>query len=460
MIIETTAKQNDLIAACFSGKYKIVLYGGAVKGAKTYGMFIVSLLAQKKYPGIRMAFVRKDIPTIERNSYPTWNKIHPSNVLKDKRTDNVNPHIEFKNGSQLIFFGENYNSDKELNRWRGLDVNWFLIDEVNELAEASFYKAIERSGSYVFEKGGTPPPLIVCTCNPSQNWVKSLIYDKYIKNELPKGWIYIPAKITDNPYLSQDYIDGLKLLPSYQYEVFVNGNWDIQIKTGGEFYKCFDFGKQVTNLKYNKDIPLHTTFDFNVNPYVTLIVWQIEGKRAMKINEILLQSPRNKTEEACREFIKQYPQHTAGLFIYGDPSGVHEDTRSEKGFNDFVIIQKTLKQFKPQLRVQSKAPAVASRGNFINTIFEKGFEGIEILMNETCKESIKEYTNLKEASDGTKHKEKAKNAAGVSYEVYGHISDADDYFICTAFANEYAKYLKVHSDFNIKMGKSFVKHRV
>jgi len=50
-------------------------------------------------------------------------------------------------------------------------------------------------------------------------------------------------------------------------------------------------------------------------------------------------------------------------------------------------------------------------------------------------------TFIKEDSDGTKLKEKAKDlATGVIYEKWGHLSDADDYFYCEAFKKEYQLY--------------------
>jgi hypothetical protein len=456
--ITPTDKQLMLIEAALSGKYKIIVYGGAIKGAKTYGMFLLALLAQLKYPGIRMVFVRKDMPTIQRNAYPTWDKIHPANVIDDRRRDNVNPRVLFENKSELIFFGENYDSDKDLNRWRGLDVNWFLLDEVNELSEASFYKAIERSGSYVFENSNTPPPLIVATCNPAQNWSKELIYNKWKTNTLPEGWLYIPATIYDNPYLPTEYLEGLKLLPKYQYEVFVNGNWEIQLKTGGEFYKCWEFGRDVQEVKYNPDLPLRITFDWNVRPYVTLNVWQLEGKTATKINEILLPSPRNRTEYACTEFASTYPEHKAGLYVYGDPTGLKEDTRTEKGTNDFTIVLGALRQYHPQLCLFPKSLPPAQRGNFINTCFDKNFDGIKIIHGANCKQSIDEYSNLKEAMDNTKAKSPEKGADGVQYQKYGHISDADDYFLTYVFQAEYQKYISGSLSFTHKTGKNIFKH--
>ena len=56
----------------------------------------------------------------------------------------------------------------------------------------------------------------------------------------------------------------------------------------------------------------------------------------------------------------------------------------------------------------------------------------------------------KEASDGTKHKETAKDDNGVVCQKYHHFSDNMDYFICEAFQDEFNRYQ--HGD--LKHGRS------
>jgi hypothetical protein len=292
-----------------------------------------------------------------------------------------------------------------------------------------------------------PKPIVLATCNPTHGWVKELIYDRWKIGSLPVRWKYIPAKITDNVdkdgklNLPQAYIDNLSNLPIFEYMVFVEGNWDIQLKTGGEFYKCFNIASQIKTLKYDPNIALHLSFDFNVNPYMTCTVWQIQSKKAMQIGEICTKSPNNTTKGICNEVKRQYQGHNSGCFIYGDPSGSKEDTRTEKGFNDYTIIRTELTDFKPSMRVQGKAPSVVMRGNFINTIFSSEYDGIKVEIDSRCTNTLNDYLYLKEDSDGTKKKEHGKDpATGISFEKYGHTSDANDYFLCTAFANEYIKY--------------------
>ena len=230
-------------------------------------------------------------------------------------------------------------------------------------------------------------------------------------------------------------------------------------QAGGEFYKEFTINSNVKELNYNPDLPIHLTFDFNVNPYMTCCVWQMINKKSYQIAEICTKSPNNTTKGVCNEIKRKYQGHMSGCFIYGDPAGKHEDTRTEKGSNDYTIIRNELQVFKPQLRIDTKSPSVVMRANFINTIFANGFDGIELYIDNKCENTLNDYLYLKEDSDGKKKKEKAKDpSTGISYEKFGHTSDANDYFICTAFANEYTKYQRGDIGQAITIGKVYSKN--
>lgn len=250
----------------------------------------------------------------------------------------------------------------------------------------------------------------------------------------------------DNKWLPDTFramLYDLERTNPYYYTVYCLGLWGMK-ETGGNFYKLFQAGRIVKPCKYNPRLPLHITFDFNVQPYVTLNVHQLEGSSgrwiARQVDEICLQYPRNRTAESCKEFKERYKAHLAGVFIYGDPAGEHEDTRTEQGYNDFIIILKELSTFRPQLRNRDSAPPVVLRGQFINDIFQHNEQGIAIEIDPRCVNTINDYQFLKEDAAGKKAKQRVKNSSGISYELYGHTSDANDYFYCTAFIREFQAY--------------------
>ena len=438
--------QEEFINAVLSGDYSFVLFGGAIRGGKTVALLSLFTLLSKIYPGSRWVIIRKDIPTIKRNLYPSWEKIKPSNFIEKDASDSNQQTVTFTNGSQLIFFAENYDTDKDLNRWKGLEINGAGLEEINECQQQSLFKSFERAGSYVIPNSTNQPKPIVCaTCNPSFGWVKDLIYTPYKENTLRENWLYIQSRIYDNiPLLTEqpDYLPSLKAnLNRFQYEVFVEGNWDMQMKTGGEFYKCFEVNNHVGVTLYNPDLPLHISFDDNVSPYLPLGIFQIQGKNVYMIDEIAGVTPNNTVKSVCNEFIRKYPAHETGLFIYGDATAKKEDTKLEKGYNFYRLITDALSKYKPTLRVASSNPSVKMRGDFINTILEKEFNGIKVLIGTNCKKALNDFIAVKEAADGTKNKETATDPnTKKSYQIVGHFSDLFDYLICSAFANDFLQY--------------------
>ncbi|KPL08938.1 hypothetical protein AMJ85_07490, partial [candidate division BRC1 bacterium SM23_51] len=221
-----TPKQSEFAKAVFSGQYTRLLFGGAIRGGKTWCMLLLILALCRIYRGSRWAVVRKDLPTIKRNTLPSFERVKPEGFCGEvNRTDWF---VDCNNGSRIIFFPETADRDPERNRWRGLEVNGFALEECNEIQEASFVKAIERAGSWVVGPK-QPPPLILATCNPSLSWVKRRWYDPWRKGTLKPPYMYLPSRVDDNPHLPQSYLDSLETLKETDaaaYDRFVCGNWE------------------------------------------------------------------------------------------------------------------------------------------------------------------------------------------------------------------------------------------
>jgi len=437
VLFEPFQKQLDFIRAVFNGTYNFILYGGAIRGGKTFAGLGALLLLSKKYPKSKWVVVRDTLQTLKRTTIPSFVKICPNSFIKKYNQDTQT--VTFTNDSQIIFLGENYADDKELNRFKGLECNGFLFEEVNECQLATFYKAIERAGSHIIHN--QPPPLIMATCNPANNWVKELVYDRWKTNNLPNSWLYIPSKIIDNPFIPKEYLESLKSMPRYEYQVFVEGDWDLQQRTGAEFYKEFNIEKHVSELYYKPELPLWLSVDENVHPYFSCSVWQIKDKKAMQIDELCMRNPNNTVKGLCNEIIKRYPGHVSGMLITGDATSNKEDVKVEKGFNLFTLMRNELERYNPQLRQPKSNPSVYARGQFINTCLYSNYKGIEIVINSICKESIKDWINTKQDSDGTKLKKKISDSiTGVRYEEFGHLTDTGDYLLTTVFSSEFLQF--------------------
>jgi hypothetical protein len=443
VLFKASPKQQEFLDAVFSGEYRVVMYGGAIRGGKTYAGLGALLLLCKFYPGSIWAIVR------------------------------ATQTVTFRNGSQIIFWSENYDDDKDLDRWKGLEVNGFVLEEANELSEDAFWKAIERAGSYIPRSGTKPPPIVMMTCNPATNWVKTLIYDRWAgvpeAGPLPDKWLYIPSKITDNPYAMEDemYIASINEMPEYKRRVYVEGDWDVQLKIGGEYFKCFDLDLHTApaaKVEYDPSLPLHISWDDNLNPYLPAGIFQIHivtmtvdstlnGKPIKKsidyftvkmIDEIVGKTPSNTVPANCKEIIRKFSSHRGGIFIYGDATAKKDDTKQENGFNFYSMIQRDLRAHfggAVELKVMTSNPAVYLRANWMNTIFENEVGNIKMVISDKCKTAVNDFIGCKEDENGGKSKKSVTDPkTKVSYQPFGHFCDLLEYFMVSRFSTQFANY--------------------
>jgi hypothetical protein len=225
---ELTPKQEEFVNAVLSDDYYYLLFGGGIRGGKSYVSFLTSVLLCKIYPGSRWAIIRKDLPTIKRNVIPKMEEIRPSNFISELNKSTWS--YSAKNGSEILLFSESIKDDPELNRFKGLEVNGFFPDEMNELSPKTFDKMIERAGSWTARGGKQPPPYIIGTCNPAHGFVKHLFYDPWSKGTIKPPFYYQPATIFDNPKVPESSLQSAKMLevinPSH-YRRFVLGDWNV-----------------------------------------------------------------------------------------------------------------------------------------------------------------------------------------------------------------------------------------
>ena len=227
------------------------------------------------------------------------------------------------------------------------------------------------------------------------------------------------------------------------YRIYANGERGI-LRTGGEFWKQFNELKHVRPLKAEKGT-IHVSLDENVNPYVTVSMWQVIGRELRQVDELDCKTPENNAPKAAKKLANRLRQMEFSdvLFVYGDPSASKRSTVDENSssFYDKFIEVLRIDGFNVVSRVMKSAPEVALSAAFINDIYETGLYGYSITISDKCKVSIDDYATVKEDKDGKMLKPKVKDkATGVTYEPTGHFSDAKRYFITTILQSEFNQY--------------------
>jgi len=142
---------NSMAAAQHANLFKFLFYGGGIRGGKTFViLFILSRLCEI-FPNSRWCVVRKDMPSIISTTVPSFEKIITgSNKWKWFR-DKSDYHVTHENGSKIFFRGENITIDPFLNKFLGLEVNGWFLEQMEELSEKMLEKAIERCGSWYID---------------------------------------------------------------------------------------------------------------------------------------------------------------------------------------------------------------------------------------------------------------------------------------------------------------------
>lgn len=353
-----------------------------------------------KFPKSRWVIVRQSLPTLEKTTLVTFNELLQQGLSDHVKNFNRNTNtVTFNNGSQLLFMSESYDQDKELNRFRGLECNGFGLEEVNEIREETFNKAIERAGSW--QHAGKIKPLIFCTCNPTNGWVKERFYDKWVNDELPDTWSYIPSLITDNSYLSQDYIDSLKAnMTPQDYRKFVEGDWNVY-KVSNAFATQFDENKHTSiNATFDNNKQLIISMDFNINPFAVTFYhyWNdSEGYHCSLFDEAQID---NGNIPKMIELIKQrYNNQLPNCIITGDAMGNRGDMSQRDNASYYMQMLRGLGIRESQLKVSGNPKHENSRADVNYFLYH--FKGFKI--NPMCKNSIYDLKYV-ECDDGGKIK--------------------------------------------------------
>lgn len=381
--------------------------------------------------------------------------------------DSYNSIISFKNGT-VVFKGSLDNAKAH----DGKEFSWSILDETKDTKEQDVKDTIltrlRKPAMYVDEDGQLTSeqyngetkrrgfnPMYILTSPAKVAWLNEwfeldekqdeilvTIFDEkdYWVREFNDKCVVISSTYHNEQNLPAGFID--KVIQNNTKEAaekLIFGN--PFVRTGGEFYSGFDRMVHIDKCPYIPELPIHISFDQNVKPYITMTLHQVryldDGTIEFRtFDEICLKNPRNKTSKLCLEFIRRYGNTCTGLYFYGDRNGRNTNTRTDE--NDYDIVERMLRRFinNKSNRVAYRNPSVLKRKNFINDSFE-GLRGIKILFDPKCKETIKDFTFVKEDINGKKLKEKVKDENGAKIEKYGHTSDAFDYCFIGVFEKKY-----------------------
>lgn len=251
-----TPVQVKLMDTVRDGRYRIIGFGGGVRGTKTWGSLAVFMALCRIFPGSRWAIIRKDLQRLRDTTIPSFDRLREKaggfiGAINQQTWD-----AECRNGSRILFRGENIDKDPELLRFHGYEVNGFLNEEADELSERTLVKEIERAGTWIVD-GEQPPQLILNTFNPCANWPRRRFYVPWRDKVIDAPYAFIPTTQLDNPYITKEQREAWLSLPEHEYSRFVKGDWE---SLPGGYYDALTPEVMIDRSDLPEKLPDHWRF--------------------------------------------------------------------------------------------------------------------------------------------------------------------------------------------------------
>lgn len=428
-------------------------------GANTYDQLSKSTLDRIFKVWAKSFGMIKDVHFVVDKQPPAHYKVY------GQRLKDYNNVISFING-HVIFVSslENYRTID------GTEFSYAILDETKDTKEEAVKEVItfrlREAGMWIDENGDVfdykPEgwsesfnPLYILTSPAKVQWInewfeldqhyeeialKIFSETEFYTLEGKSFSVVISSTFHNRHNLSDGFIEKtIDSLAGSPHLIEMNIYGSPIAKSGGEFIHQFKRLEHVKPVKYKEGLPTHLSLDFNVRPYMTGLVAQVEkmpdGVTEVRfIKEYCLSNPKNKTESICEAWISDFGAKNYGLFYYGDPSGGNEQTLSRDYRDNYDLLAKKLRPYLNNLsnRVLRTHPSVLLSRDFLNNIFANVYK-IRIIIDPSCKELIADLEFCKEDANGKMIKPKKKDENGMSYEPRGHVLDSKRYLLVALF---------------------------
>ena len=226
-----TPKQRVFHASCANE----VLFGGAAGGGKTKAIVMDALFRCLKWPGTHAYIFRRTYGELEDTLIREARESIPETLGEYTASRH---EISFPNGSKIHFRHCSHVDDMYL--YKGVEIQWLYFDELTSF-ESEIYEFLKTR--LRARKSLGVAPCVRSSSNPGDighGWVKKMFVDAGPYGEMITRRIvssatgeerdyriqYIPALVTDNPYIGEDYLFQLESKPPALRNALLYGDWN------------------------------------------------------------------------------------------------------------------------------------------------------------------------------------------------------------------------------------------
>ena len=388
MDLQLLQAQQEFLNIPHNNTLDVAIYQGGYGSGKTWCGSLLGILLAMKYPGCRGLVGAKEYELVRKTTLVSYLE-HLDNMGfiygVDYSYNKVDKIIRFSNGSEILFSALD---DPE--KFKSLNLHWAEIEEASQVSDSTFKQLIGRLRNTFIGKdwddfryrlfGHTNP-------QPDKGW----IWRRFVE-EAKENYRLIIAPTTNNIFLPAHYVESMK--ESFDEEYYkINVLGEFGDYASGLVVKGFN-EKNIKDLKYIPSMPLHLTWDFNVDPMSCIIAHKTE-KNVYYIDEAVLEN--SSTERTIQEVIRRYPNHKADIIINGDASGDNRNTQSE--YSNYVIIKNALQKHYPNNKIKFDLrpynPPIKQRIAAFNAMVCNSNGERRLFIDRKCKHLLNNIYNLK-----------------------------------------------------------------
>lgn len=380
-------------------EYRDLHFGGAIRGGKTFVSLAALSFLGKTFKGFRSHIIRADFPSLQSTAIPSLEKILAGSCNWKWNRDKSNFFAYHRKSDSKIFFkAENIQRDPDLTSFLGLETNAFLFEQIEEIHKKTYEMCGSRVGSWYIDP--MPKPIRLSTFNPTQEWIKPDVYDKWVKGMLEPHVYFQQALPSDNAFVTKEQWAAWSHLADRYQKQFIGGDWTDFSNRDDIWAFAFRRSEHVGKPVLNRNHPVYLSFDFNRNPACCSVIQHYNGKiRVLETIKLM----GSGTDGICEYVIVHYPQCL--YIVTGDYSGNTASNLFAEEITNYAIIKRVLNISDTQVKIMPN-PRLKDNSVLVNSILAN--YPVE-MHEEKAKGLIYDCENVRKLADGTIEKTDRKD---------------------------------------------------
>ena len=420
MIVDLKYKPTPKQQMFHSSTANEILYGGAAGGGKSRAIVEDALMRCLQYPKTHAYLFRRTYPELQDTLIKEANENYPREL---GRYNVGRKDFELVNGSVIHF--RHCASVSDMHNYDGAEIQWLYIDELTSF-EYEIFTHLKTRLRAVKSLGIVP--VVRCASNPGNighSWVKSYFVDaapffkmaKKVEKSETTGEVrtfttqYIPAYVTDNPYISKDYIFELERKPKALRDALLRGLWtSFEGQVFTEF--CVDrdgfwTGKN-THVIEPFEIPVwwkrYMSFDHGYSRPFSCQWFAVSDRKVNGANQLIMYKEWYGSDGTPNKGLYLSPKEIARGILEREQEEIRDNIHTTRVADPAIFDRSRGDSVADQMRDIGDGRGVLfqkgdnNRLNGLMQVHERlrfdkfGYPGLQVF--ETCKDFIRTFPNL------------------------------------------------------------------